>query len=166
MSLKEITCEELQFNPFVATGKQWFLVTSGNESSYNTMTAAWGGFGTMFAKNVVTVVVRPSRYTYEFMEKNDTFTVSFFDEEYRDALKLCGAKSGRDIDKAAAAGLTPLFTDGTVAFAEARLVLVCKKLYVHDFAPENFVDAETLKSYGSEDSHRAYLSQIVKVYKA
>ena len=167
MAFQAIGSAELQLNPFTAVGKQWMLITSGDEQGFNTMTASWGGFGIMFGKDVAVVVVRPSRYTYQFMEKNERFTMSFFDERYRSALQLCGAKSGRDIDKPKAAGLTPVFLDGTTTFAEASLVLVAKKLYIHDFKPEGFLDADTLEGYGdSKNFHRAYLSEIIKVYKA
>lgn len=165
MHFKDIKPSELQFNPFTATAKQWMLITSGDENGYNTMTASWGGFGTMFAKDVVEVVVRPSRHTYGFMEKHKYFTVSFYSEEYRSALKFCGARSGRDVDKAKETGLTPVFLDGTTAFEEASLIFVCKTLYAHDLVPECFRDEETHQFYGSTDYHRAYLAEVVKVYQ-
>ena len=97
---KEIKPEELEFNPFRLIGKDWMLITAGTEEKFNTMTASWGSVGILWNKPAVTIYVRPTRYTYEFVEKYDEFTISFFSEEYRSALNFCGSKSGRDYDKA------------------------------------------------------------------
>lgn len=107
MSFKEVSVSDLSFNPFTKIGKEWMLITSGDENKWNTMTASWGFVGVMWNKNVIETVIRPTRYTIEFVEKNDLFTVSFFDEEYRKALQFCGAHSGRDCDKAKETGLNP-----------------------------------------------------------
>ncbi len=101
MAFKEIPIGSLTFNPFEKIGKEWFLVTAGDENGYNTMTASWGFMGVMWNKNTMTTVIRPSRYTYEFIEKAGLFTVSFLPEEKRPALNFCGSRSGRDFDKAA-----------------------------------------------------------------
>ena len=102
------------------------------------MTVSWGSVGIMWNKPVAFTFIRPQRYTFGFLEKNGMFTMSFFDEEYRKALQICGTKSGRDIDKVAATGLTPAFTeDGVPYFEEAKLVLICKKLYAQDLNEES-----------------------------
>ena len=88
MSFKEVSVSDLSFNPFTKIGKEWMLITSGVENKWNTMTASWGFVGVMWNKNVIETVIRPTRYTIEFVEKNDLFTVSFFDEEYRKALQF------------------------------------------------------------------------------
>ena len=93
---KELKAEELQMNPFTKIGKEWMLITAGNEEKCNTMTASWGGVGIMWGKNAVTTYIRPQRYTKEFVDANDTFTISFFDESYRKAFNICGSVSGRD----------------------------------------------------------------------
>lgn len=142
MNFKEIKIEDLQMNPFTKIGKEWTLITAGNEEAHNTMTASWGGVGVLWNKNVATVYIRPQRYTKEFVDSNDTFTLTFFDEKYRDALTLLGRKSGRDGDKIAEAGLTPCPVDETTAFEEANLVLVCKKLYADEIKPECFINRE------------------------
>lgn len=163
---KRISPEELQENPFDLIGKDWMLVTAGNEAKFNTMTASWGGVGVLWNKPVCFVFVRPSRYTYEFTESCDTLSLSFFDESKRDVLKLCGSKSGREIDKVKKCGLTPLFTeDGCVAFEDARLVLCCKKLYTEDLKEERFLDPELLKNYASGDYHRVYVCEILSIMK-
>ena len=91
MAFKEVKAEELQFNPFTKIGKEWMLITAGTEEKYNTMTASWGGVGVIWGKDVVTAYIRPQRYTKEFVDANDTFTISFFPEGYKKALSLCGS---------------------------------------------------------------------------
>ena len=107
MAFIEVAVEELQFNPFTKIGKEWLLITAGDEKKCNTMTASWGGVGVIWNKNVVTTYIRPQRYTKEFVDANETFTIAFFDEAYRKALSLCGTVSGRGRDKIKDAGLTP-----------------------------------------------------------
>ena len=122
--MKHIKPEEITDNVIKLIGKDWMLVTAGRPGDYNTMTASWGGAGFLWNKPVVFVFVRHERHTYGFMEREDVFTLSFFDEKYRKALSLCGTKSGRDTDKAAETGLTPVETsNGSIAFSPARLVL-------------------------------------------
>ncbi len=167
MSYKEINIEELQFHPFSKIGKQWMLITAGTKEKFNTMTASWGGVGVNWGKNVVTTYIRPQRYTKEFVDANETFTVSFYAEEFRKALNLCGTISGReDEDKIKKAGLTPYFVEDTVAFSEAELILVCKKLYEIELKPEGFLESEKEldeKWYPQKDYHTMYISEIKKV---
>ncbi|NLN65166.1 MAG: flavin reductase family protein [Clostridiaceae bacterium] len=159
----QIKPEQITDNPFQLIGSDWMLVTAGNKDAYNTMTASWGGLGVLWGKNVAICYVRPSRYTYSFMEKADHFTLSFFDASYRKALNFCGSHSGREYDKAAETGLVPVqIDDGAVAFQQARLVLVCRKLYYQDFDPKLFLVPELMKNYPSEDYHRMYVGEIIK----
>ena len=149
-------------NPFQLIDKEWMLITAGTPESFNTMTASWGGFGILWNKPVVYCFVRPVRYTFEFMEKSEFFTATFFDRKYRKALNFCGANSGRDTDKMAATGLTPLVSPkGSVYFDQARLVLECRKLYFSDIDPENFIDPAIGKNYPLADYHRMYIGEIV-----
>lgn len=161
--MRNIKPEELTDNTFSLIGKDWMLITAGSPDSYNTMTASWGGVGILWNKSVAWCVVRPTRHTYGFMEKSDTFTLSFFEEEYRDALMLCGTKSGRDTDKAAETGLTPVAgeLEGTTTFGQARLVLECRKLYFQDIDPANFQDPALDGNYPDKDYHRMYVGEIV-----
>lgn len=164
MSFKEVKIEELQMNPFTKIGKEWTLITAGNEEKHNTMTASWGGVGVLWNKNVATVYIRPQRYTKEFIDGNETFTLTFFEEKYRDALTLLGRKSGRDGDKIAEAGLTPCAVEKTIAFEEAELVLVCRKLYADEIKPECFLDKEAdVNNYPEKDYHTMYIAEITKV---
>ena len=164
MSFKEVKMEELNFNPFTKIGTEWMLITAGDEKKFNTMTASWGGVGIMWNKNVVTTYIRPQRYTKEFVDANEYFTVSFYDKEYKKALNICGTRSGRDCDKAAEAGLTTNFSDGTTAFEEANMIFVCRKLYCDPMPGDNFLDKENdEKWYPDKDYHTMYISEIVKV---
>ncbi len=159
---KKINPSEINESIFDLIGKDWALVTSGTPDKFNTMTISWGGAGIMWGKPVAFTFIRPQRYTYEFMEKNGFYTMSFFDEKYRDALKLCGSKSGRDIDKVAQTGLTPAFTEeGAVYFAEAKLVLVCKKLYAQELTSSSIVDGDTVNKWYNDDFHKMYISEII-----
>lgn len=167
MMLHPISISDLKFNPFDAIGKDWYLVTSGTLEHYNTMTASWGTMGIFWGKPVVNTFIRPQRYTHEFLEKNDLYTISFFHEEMRPALQLCGSKSGRDIDKAAATGLKPVAVEDSTTFEQARLVLVCKKLYDYHIDPAHFIgDAKELDArwYPQKDYHHCYFGEIIAVY--
>lgn len=161
---QEISVQDLLMNPFEKMNRQWMLITAGNEKGLNTMTASWGGVGVIWQKPVTTIYLRPQRYTKEFVDKNEYFTVSFYGEEQRKALQLCGTVSGRDTDKVAQSGLTPYFVDETAAFAEAELILVCRKLYQQEMRPELFIDAALEQAmYPEKDYHTMYIGEIVKV---
>ncbi|MGN0488780.1 MAG: flavin reductase family protein [Ruminococcus sp.] len=161
---KEIKPSEIVNNPFDLIGKDWALVTAKNGEGCNTMTASWGGVGIMWNKPVAFTFIRPQRYTFGLMENEDYYTLSFFDEEYRDALKFCGTKSGRDYDKVKETGLTPVYDESAPYFEEAKLVLVCKKLYAQNLNRESIIDEATVSpAYTADDFHKMYISEIVKV---
>ena len=153
-------CEE---SPISLIGDQWALLSAGDESGWNTMTVSWGQVGVLWNKNVATVYVRPQRHTLKFIEEHEKFTLSFFPTEYRPALSFCGSHSGRDCDKAKETGLTPIFKDGAVSFEQAKMVLVCRKLYTDDFKPELFCDPEIERNYPHKDYHRIYVGEIIEV---
>ncbi len=145
----------------------WLLLAAGDYSSgsYNAMTISWGSLGNMWNKPFVQVVVRPSRYTYQFMEKGDSFTLSAFSDEYRDALDLLGTKSGRDGDKIAESGLNVTASNVVAApsFEEAELVIECQKIYFDDFNPNQFLAKYIDKMY-QQDFHRIYYGEIVDIW--
>jgi flavin reductase (DIM6/NTAB) family NADH-FMN oxidoreductase RutF len=164
LNYTQIESAEIKDNLIRLIASDWMLVTAGTREGFNTMTANWGGMGYLWNKNVVFVFVRPERYTYGFIESTEGFTLTFFDEKYRDALDLCGAKSGRDCDKVAETGLTPFFTArGYPAFSEARLVLECRKLYADQLTREAFIDSEPLRTHYSTKGgmHKLYVAEIV-----
>ena len=161
---KLIKADEIQDNPFKLIGNDWMLITAGPPDNYNTMTASWGGMGVLWNKNVCFIFVRPSRYTYEFMEKNQTFSLSFFTEEWRNALNICGTKSGRNINKAKETGLEPVpGNHHTTGFAQAKLIIECRKLYFQDLIPEQFLDSSINKCYIGGDYHRVYVGEILAI---
>lgn len=156
-----IAPKDLKENVFSLLDDRWMLVTAGEEGSFNTMTASWGGFGVLFHKNVATIYIRPQRYTLEFLEKYDTFTLSFLEEGHRNTLATLGKRSGRDMDKMKDSGLTPLFTEaGIPYFQEANLVLCCKKLLAQDLDPKGFLDESIFEHYPQKDYHRMYIAEI------
>lgn len=148
-------------------GKDWMLVTAGRKEGFNTMTASWGGVGFLWNKPVVFIFIRPQRYTFGFLEKEAGFTLSFFGEEYRAALQLCGSVSGRDVNKPEKTGLTFRVTEnGNVFFREARLVLECKKLYNDFIKPEYFIETGLdTKWYPEKDYHKVYVAEIVNAWE-
>lgn len=167
MAFKEIAPEELMLNPFTKIGKEWMLITAGADAEHcNTMTASWGAMGVMWGKNVVSVYIRPQRYAKEFVDAQERFTCAFFGEgNQREALSLLGKVSGRDVPgKISQAGLTPVEVGGSVAFEEAELVLVCRKLYARELPPEDFIDTSCDERwYPNHDYHTMYMAEIEKV---
>jgi flavin reductase (DIM6/NTAB) family NADH-FMN oxidoreductase RutF len=158
---------ELNLKPHQIWLNQWFLLTSGDfqKNEYNTMTVAWGSIGTMWNKPFAQIVVRPTRYTYEFTEKYDSFTLCSFPEKYRKALNLLGTKSGRDGDKIQESGLTIIESEMVKApcFGEAELIIECVKIYWDDFKPDQFLKQEIHKTYPLQDYHRIYFGEIVSI---
>lgn len=170
MAFREMDIEELSFHPFEQIGKQWMLITAGDRGKSNTMTASWGGVGIIWGKPVVTAYIRPQRYTKEFVDESELFTIAFLLEEHREALKLCGSISGRSVeDKWKEAGLNPMCIgedepEETVAPREAELIFVCRKLYAQEMMPECFIDTSCdTKWYPQRDYHTMYIGEIVKV---
>lgn len=152
-----------------AFSKDWALVTAGNTGSFNTMTVSWGGIGYLWDRPVVYLFIRPERYTHDFIERENFLTVSFYDEKYRRALQICGTKSGRDMDKAAEAGLTPVATEkGSVTFSQARLTIECRKLFDIDMTEDSFKDRavyeEWYKGPKGGGLHTIYVAEIENVY--
>ena len=165
MAFTKINIAEQSFNPFDLIGKQWMLISAGTEKKWNTMTASWGGVGVIWGKPSATCYIRKSRYTKEFVDNSEYFTLSFLQEGHRDALNLLGSKSGRDMDKMNDNGLTPIFLDGQPTFEEAQLVLICRKRGVSDIAPSDMSDEVCEKWYGDKDYHTMYIGEIVAAYQ-
>ena len=161
--------DELKFAPFYDLDRSYALLTAGRKEDFNTMTISWGGFGTLWNKPVVTVYVKPIRYTYSYMENNDYFTVSFYDDKYKKDLITLGTKSGRDTDKISLTGLNPFFLYDSVTFKEAKVTLLCKKIYYQDMDLE--VIEKNLPSdiydrfYGDDPIHRMYIGEVIDIIK-
>ena len=164
--MKKIDIKDLQGNAVSMFDDKWCLITAGTKESYNTMTASWGAMGELWNKDICFIFIRPQRYTLEFTEREEYFTLSFFGDEYKKALTFCGRNSGRDCDKAKETGLTPVEPDGSISFAESETVIVCKKLFYQDIDPEGFVDkAIDGVCYPEKDYHRMYVGEVVACYQ-
>ena len=164
MSFKEITAEQLEDNVFSAISKEYMLISAGDREDYNMMTASWGFMGEMRGHHEVMAVVRPQRYTMEFIEKQDYFTLSFYGDN-KDVHKICGSKSGRDVNKTKETGLTPIADDKQVWFNEARLVLKIKKQYAQPMSKEFLTDKSVdEKWYKDGDWHNLIIGSIERIY--
>lgn len=159
---KEIKPTEIKDNLINLISKEWALLTAGDKEAYNMMTVSWGFAGELWGNDAVCVFVRPQRYTIEFTEKSDYFTLSFYGENKK-IHSVCGKLSGRNINKTKECNLSPVFDNNAVYFDEARLVLVCKKQYSDWIKKENFIDLEPLKNYENNDFHKMYIGKIEKV---
>ena len=160
---------DMMLKPFSSIGHDWMLITAGSglaRNQWNTMTASWGSFGVFWNKRTVTCVIRPTRHTFDFVERESLVTFSFFDSTMKKALQVCGSTTGAEIDKAEAAGITPmLLENGAVGFAEARLNLVCRKIFAQDIDPASFIDSALDKNYPEKDYHRMYICEILRAYR-
>ncbi len=163
--MKTIDPCDLTLKPADLFLNRWLLLTAGNIKHFNAMTIAWGSIGAMWERPFVQVVVRPVRYTYEFINRYPTFTLCAFPEGFRKALTLMGTKSGREGDKIAAAGLTPLPSKKVEApcYREAELVIECRKVYMQDLDPAQFLDKRVAALYPNRDYHRVFFGEIVSV---
>ena len=163
---KQVKPEDLSENPFQMIGKEWFLISAGRAERFNMMTASWGTMGVFWNKPIAICFVRPTRHTFNFMEENDVYALSFLGKENKSVHKICGSKSGRDINKVKETGLLPVKTEqGAITYEQARITFECKKIYLDDlksgfFLPDN-IDSEF---YPAKDYHRVYYGEILNVY--
>lgn len=164
-SFKEIKPTELRFAPFDIKDKNWMLITAAKpDGSVNTMTASWGGFGVMWNKNVVYIVIRPQRYTKEFVESAESFSLTFFEPSFKQKLAYLGKVSGRDENKIEKAGLSVLFDNEIPYFEQAETVIFAKKLYAQPLGEEFFIDKTIIDTwYPIKDYHTLYVGEITKI---
>jgi flavin reductase (DIM6/NTAB) family NADH-FMN oxidoreductase RutF len=157
----------MEFNTdiFSQFDKKWALLTAGDEKNFNTMTISWGGLGTLWRKPVATVYVRTSRYTHEFMDENEYFTISFYPEQYKEILGVLGSKSGRDMDKMKDSGLTAKFLKDGVTFEEAEVTLVCRKLFRQKLEESNMPADIAKEMYEGQASHDMYIGEVVEIIR-
>ncbi len=164
MPLQKTNPDSLKNNPFDLFGKQWALLTAGTITNYNMMTIGWGTLGILWGKPMASVFVRPSRFTYEFFEKNEMFSITAFPASLKKVLNLCGSKSGRVINKMDIPELTPIESDGAVYFKEATLAILCKKQYYADLNPELIPTEVKTHHYSNNDFHRVYYGEIMQCF--
>lgn len=165
MKFKKVEKKDLQLSPVRMFADDWPLLTAGDDKNgYNTMTIAWGHIGAIWNKPTIIVYVRPQRYTKEFVDSGELFTVSVLPSEYQEALAYLGKTSGRDEDKVKKANITPVFDKGTTYFEEAELVFVCRKLYQSRIKEEGFVQHSLSdQMYPEKDFHTMYVGEIVEI---
>jgi len=162
-SFKKIDPKDFQGNVIQKIGFDWMLITAGNREKFNTMTASWGGMGYLWNKPVAFIFIRPQRFTYEFAEANEYFSLHFFDERYREILDFCGTKSGRDVNKIAQTGLKVFASSrNNIYYEQSYLQMECRKLYFDDINPEYFLDEKIIRNYPKNDFHRFYIGEIVE----
>lgn len=164
MSFEKIEIKDLQINPFLSIGKDWMLITAGDSDKVNTMTASWGGVGVLWNENVVTAYIRPQRYTKQFVDQQDCFSLSFFDG-YKKELGVLGSISGKDTDKIKDVDFHVTYLDGVPTFKEAKLVFIVEKIYEDTIKSDCFLDNKIdQKSYPGKDYHTMYIAKIKNVY--
>ncbi len=161
----EVPIEVLQMNPFTAIGTDGFLITAGTTEKFNTMTASWGSMGVLWGRNIVLLYVRKSRYTHEFLDQSEGFTISFFPEDMKDRLLWCGKHSGRNHDKIAETGLQVAYIPSPlggerVTFKQATLVFSCTKAAVLELDKGSFLLPEIERFYQTDDYHTVYIGFI------
>lgn len=158
-----IPIEQLEFNPFTTIGSDWALVSAGSKNKANTMTVSWGGVGVMWGKNVAFIFVRDTRYTKEFIDNGDFFSISFMNKEYKEQLNYCGSHSGRDVDKIAQTGLTWNYKHSIPFIDESSFVMLCQKLSATRLTEDSFISADIKKWYPDDNMHTMYIAEIIEV---
>ena len=157
-----------RYDIFRLFNDRWALATAGTMDHFNTMTIAWGAMGTIWGpphggRSTLTIYVSPARYTHQFLEENDYFTVSFFPEEYRRDLGILGSKSGRDGDKVALTNLTPVPVEHGLDFEQAEMTFVCRKIYSHQFEKDMVPEEIGEGLYSRIPPHTMFIGEIVDV---
>ncbi|MCX7861549.1 MAG: flavin reductase [Bacteroidales bacterium] len=162
----EVNIFDFNIPVFQSIGKESYLLVSGTIEQFNCMTVGWSAIGYLWRKPMAFVFVRPQRYTFQFMEKYQYFSMNFFDSQFSNILELCGTKSGREINKMEIKELTPINYDNkTVYYNEAHTVFICKKVYSQDIQEKNFLETSFLNLYPNQDFHRIYYGEIEKIYQ-
>jgi len=164
MTFKKVSIQDFDMQPFKNIGKDWLLISAQKDGVVNTMTASWGGVGVLWNKNVATIYIRPQRYTKEFVDNSDYFTLTFFDK-YKPELGILGKKSGRDGDKIKEVGFSVTDVENQPTFTQGKMVMVCKKIYADTIKPECFMD-EKIDSlmYPERDHHTMYIGEVISIY--
>ncbi len=166
--MKRISLEDLSIKPFCVLNDDWALLVGGAGEKANPMTVSWGGMGTFWHRPVVTVYVRPTRYTYELLEEHREFTLNFMPEEFKGAMEICGSVSGRDCNKWEKAGITPerSVSVETPRIKEARLSFECRVIGFSDIYAEKILDKEIFDLYPKKDFHRIYFGEVTAAFSA
>lgn len=164
--MSEIKISDLSFNAFDLL-PNWALVSAGTKANYDAMTISWGGFGSLWNKYVATIYIRPQRYTKNLLDKEDYYTISFFDSKYKNDLIYLGRTSKNDtLDKMSNINITPIIKDNIITYPEATITFVCKKMYHSPLIKEGFTDTNLItENYSHNDFSIIYIGEIVKILK-
>lgn len=163
-SFQDVSVDLVEMNPFEKVGKDWMVVTAGSEKMSNAMTASWGGFGVMWGKNVAYVVIRHSRFTKTFIDRDKKFSLSFLSEKHRGLMKFLGTVSGRDEDKMREANVLVNFHKDVPFMDLADLVFICRVMSATEIKAEDFIDDNIDKQwYGDGDYHTMYIAEITDI---
>ena len=166
MGFRKIEVRDLKENTIKLFADDWGLVTAGDSADCNTMTISWGGIGNLWNKPSTFIFINPERYTFGFIEKHQSYTISFFDHaRYKDDLLVCGTKSGRDGDKLKETKLTTLcLPSGEMAFKEARIIFECRVIYQDSLSAETTPDKEKKRYYKTGRFHKMYVGEITAIW--
>ena len=163
--LQKVDIKEITDNTVKLFNDDWGVVTAGDGETFNPMTISWGGLGVLWGYPVATIYIRNTRYTYQFLEDGNYFTICVFDENYRETTQYWGTVSGRDEDKIQKSKLTPVKTDlGNLYFEEARLVIECEKIYADELSKDKILD-EKAQGFYAEDYHVMFVGKIINVWE-
>lgn len=166
MNYKQVDILDLNENAVKLFSQNWAILTAGEPDAHNSMTISWGFLGELWGRHTAAVFVRPHRHTFQFAQRSDYFTLSFYEEHFKPQLNIFGSKSGRDTNKYEETGLQAFSHENWVYTEKAKLVLLCKKIAVQDFDPKGFLDPLIENNYPKEDYHKIYIGEIVKVLQA
>jgi flavin reductase (DIM6/NTAB) family NADH-FMN oxidoreductase RutF len=162
---RQLAPDKIPGNIIKMLNEDWMLITAGTDTQFNMMTASWGGLGVLYGKAMAVCFINPARYTYQLMEKNDTYTLTFYTEAHREALKYCGSNSGRDTDKVKGSGLTPITVpSGAKAFAEAWLIIECRKLVGQPLNHDALFDEKVKSDWAGKQLHKMYIGEIINAW--
>ncbi|MCL2873336.1 MAG: flavin reductase [Defluviitaleaceae bacterium] len=162
----EISPRDINDNVFNVIANKWMLVTAEKDGKVNTMTASWGGLGHMWHRDAAFIVIRPQRFTKEFIDSAENFSLTFFNECYKEKLRYLGVTSGRDEDKIKKAELTVVYDGKDPYFSEGELTIICRKLYEEPLKEACFIDKRIIdQHYPEKDFHVLYVGEILKVLK-
>lgn len=164
---EKISPLEIEGNAIKMISKEWMLVTAGTETDFNMLTASWGGLGELYNKPVAICFIRPDRYTFNYIDKGDTFTLSFYSEDFREVLNYCGSASGRNEDKVKGSRLTPLMLPNNkgIAFRQAKLIIECRKLVSMPITADAIDQPDVKAERTKYPLHKMFIGEIVAVYK-
>ena len=164
---EKISPLDIEGNAIKMISKEWMLVTAGTETDFNMLTASWGGLGELYNKPVAICFIRPDRYTFNYIDNGDTFTLSFYSEDFREVLNYCGSASGRNEDKVKGSRLTPLMLPDNkgIAFRQAKLIIECRKLVSMPITADAIEQPDVKAERTKYPLHKMFIGEIIAVYK-